>query len=164
MTKHQNELKDKAYIAVDPGAKGSVCILIPGRKKAFFYDTVTKPSELVYVLNQAQKELDVQIAMIEDVHAIFGTSAKSNFNFGFNTGLITGIIQSSGIGLDKVTPKKWQKYIGVKTKGKLIKKEVAGICDRIYPHISIRGPQGGLLDGKSDSLMIAHYTSLIYGK
>jgi len=100
--------------------------------------------------------------MIEDVHSIFGTSAKSNFNFGFNTGLITGIARSSGATVDLVTPKKWQKHIGVKTKGNAIKKEVAEICNRLYPHISVKGPRGGLLDGLSDSLMIAHYAYHLY--
>ena len=116
----------------------------------------------MHMFTQAQKEFNVVVAMIEDVHAIFGTSAKSNFNFGYNTGLVTGVVQASGISLDKVAPKKWQKFIGVKSKGKLIKKEVATICERLYPNASIRGPRGGLLDGKSDSLCIAHYAALTY--
>jgi len=61
-----------------------------------------------------------------------------------------------------VQPKKWQKTIGVTKKGKEIKKEVASICSRLYPDAEIYGPKGGLLDGKSDALMIAHYAFLNY--
>ncbi len=97
--------------------------------------------------------------MVEDVHAIFGTSAKSNFNFGYNTGVVNTVAMAAGVSVEKVTPKKWQKHVGVKAKGKLIKKDVAGICDRLYPKAGIYGPKGGLLDGRSDALLIAHYAS-----
>lgn len=102
------------------------------------------------------------MCVIEDVHSIFGTSAKSNFNFGFNTGLITGIIQASGLPLAKVQPKAWQKAVGCKSSGKDLKKEVGKLAQDLYPYADITGPKGGLLDGKSDSLMIAHYATLTY--
>ena len=56
----------------------------------------------------------------------------------------------------------WQKSIGVKAKGKAIKKDVADICSRLYPLVDIYGPRGGLQDGLSDALMIAHYNYLKY--
>jgi len=124
--------------------------------------TSAKPMDIFKWIKQVQKEYNLVVIMIEDVHSIFGTSAKSNFNFGFNTGLVTGISQSTGASIDKITPKKWQAHVGVKQKGKKIKKEVADICDRLYPKVNIRGARGGLLDGLSDSLMIAHYASHKY--
>ena len=36
-----------------------------------------------------------------------------------------------------------------------IKKEVADIASRLYPKAELHGPKGGLLDGRSDALMIA---------
>lgn len=102
--------------------------------------------------------------MIEEVHSIFGVSAKANFNFGYNVGLVNTLALCSGNMVDKITPKKWQKAVGVKStsKGKDIKKDVAGICSRLYPDIKIYGPKGGLDDGKSDALMIAHYCYLTH--
>lgn len=61
--------------------------------------------------------------------------------------------------LDRVTPKKWQKFIGVTAKGDAIKKNVAEIAARLYPNAQLHGPRGGLLDGRSDALMIAHYAA-----
>lgn len=95
--------------------------------------------------------------MIEDVHAIFGSSAKSTFNFGFNVGILHGIIRTLNLPLDLVQPKAWQKHAGVMAKGKLIKNEVKDIGQRIYPGAQVFGPKGGLLDGRSDALLIASY-------
>ncbi len=113
--------------------------------------------------------------MIEDVHSIYGASAKSTYNFGFNTGLIHGIVRSTGLGLDTIQPKIWQKYIGLvmpavkkgaapiaALRKNKIKQDVAAICERLYPQVNIRGNKGGIIDGKSDALMIAHYCSHKY--
>ena len=107
--------------------------------------------------------------MIEDVHSLFGMSAKSNFQFGRNVGIIYAVLAATGQGIDLVTPKVWQKEIGAvlpksikKDRSKALKKMVGGIAERLYPNAPIFGPKGGLLDGKSDSLMIAHYCYLKY--
>ena len=108
-------------------------------------------------LKTAQARFNVPMIMIEAVHSLHMMSAKSNFTFGYNLGVITALCQASGTGTDTVTPKIWQKTIGVKPKSKSIKKDIAKICQTIYPSAGIFGPKGGLDDGKSDSLMIAHY-------
>ena len=97
--------------------------------------------------------------MIEDVHSMFQVSAKSNFSFGYNLGVITTIAIACNVMVDKVGPKKWQKFIGVKEKGPAIKKEVAEIAKRLYPDTVLHTPRGRLLDGRSDALMIAHYAA-----
>ena len=110
------------------------------------------------------KQFDIAIIMIEDVHSLHGMSAKSNFNFGYNLGAVTAICKASGLGVDKVTPKIWQKGIGIKPKDPSIKKSVANIALSLYPTAQIHGPKGGLLDGRSDALMIAHHTFKTYTK
>ena len=49
-----------------------------------------------------------------------------------------------------------------KAKGKDIKKDVANICQRLYPTAEIYTPKGRLMDGRSDALMIAHYCMIHY--
>lgn len=107
----------------------------------------------------SQNYYDIQIILIEKVHAIQGTSAGSNFTFGYNTGGINWLCECSGSGVDHVTPKTWQKYLGVTKKGKLIKKEVGELIQKLYPKANIKGPRGGLLDGRADALAIAHFAS-----
>ena len=152
----------RIWIGIDPGEKGYSCALNPNEKVVGFISNKELPHIISYWYQGLNEQHDVQMTVIEDVHSIFGVSAKSNFNFGFNTGLVTGIVQGLGLPLAKISPKKWQKTINVKTKGKDIKKEVAKIAQSLYPHVELRGPRGGLIDGKSDALMIAHYSYLTY--
>ena len=71
----------------------------------------------------------------------------------------------SGAEIQTVTPKIWQKFIGVTVKGKLIKDEVAKIAQDLYPTAVLHGKPykrkgkvlQALINGRSDSLMIAHY-------
>ena len=120
------------------------------------------PSAILEWFNAASDIFDIHMIMIEKVHAIQGTSAGSNFKFGYNVGMINALAEASGIGVDHITPKMWQKKIGVTKKGPAIKKEVAQIAERLYPGAQIKGPRGGLLDGRSDALCIAHYNYLKY--
>jgi len=156
--------KPIAILSVDPGAKGSWCLLVPDTLQVAFKPTKTLPMDILKWITEIEQSFRITVIMIEDVHAIFGTSAKSNFSFGYNVGEVNTLAQASGNRVDRVTPKIWQKKVGVKstTKGKAIKKEVAELCARLYPKANIHGPKGGLLDGLSDSLMIAHFASLKY--
>lgn len=152
---------DDLYIGIDPGASGAVCALVPTTKQVSFltppYDkeTYTKIMGLTY-------NYEVRIIMIEQVSPIKGASAGSNFKFGYNTGQINAIAEITGIGVDLVRPKAWHKKVGMTKKGNQIKKEVASIAHRLYPHAELYGSRGGLLDGKSDALMIAHFAFLKY--
>lgn len=151
------------FIGVDPGAKGYICALRPDLESAeFISNSFEHPSQIYNQVYEIIQINDCPKIMIEEVHSIFGMSAKSNFVFGRNVGLIHGILAVTQKGIDVVQPKQWQKAVGVKAKGKAIKQDVADICKRLYPNINIYGPKGGLLDGKSDSLMIAHYCYLKY--
>jgi len=153
-----------AYVGIDPGSKGALCLLVPVTKQIAFKPTTDKPAELLRWFQQIRGQYELRVIMIEDVHSIYGTSAKSNFNFGYNVGTVNTIAQCTGLSVDRITPKKWQSAVGVKKKGKLIKTEVATICERLYPTVNIRGARGGLLDGLSDALMIAHYAYLTYNQ
>jgi hypothetical protein len=155
----QQQPRPSAYIGVDPGASGEVCLLVPSIPTILWCNCSEPPSYIRDWITYHQIAWDIKIIMIEDVHSLYGMSAKSNFTFGYNLGVITAICKTVGLGVDKVTPKVWQKAVGVKTKGgKNIKKEVAQLAETLYPSANVRGPKGGLMDGKSDSLMIAHHT------
>lgn len=165
-------LKMTKFMGIDPGAKGSLCILDTDNKKDILFLPTPclkmQSKRLREIIIAEHKKWPIHMAGIEDVHAIFGTSAGSNFKFGYNTGLITGIIESTNIGLDLVQPKVWQRAIGAPTRKKAgssmkLKKAIARIALRLYPDAKLFGPRDGLLDGRADSLMIAHYLAIKYG-
>lgn len=151
--------KPTAFVGIDPGAKGAFCLLAPATQEVAFMSTTDKPVKLLEWFKEINRDLNLALIMIEEVHSLYGMSAKSNFSFGRNLGRVETLSYATGNMVSTVTPKVWQKFVGVKAKGKLIKKDVASICDTLYPHVNIRGPKGGLHDGKSDALMIAHYAS-----
>jgi len=147
----------EAYIGIDPGNKGAICLLSGDLTTIDFIDNSKPINHMVDWLEIHKNNYFIKKVLIEDVHSIFGTSAKSNFSFGFNTGVLHGVIKALQLPLDTVNPKIWQKSFGIKSKGKLIKKEVATICNTLYVNPSIYGSKGGLLDGRSDALGIATY-------
>jgi hypothetical protein len=111
------------------------------------------------------------IIYIEDVHAIFGTSAESTFNFGFNTGFIHGVVEALGLEVKLVQPKDWQKVLWegfavIKKPSKSGKTMVNDtkatsimVAQTLFPNVDLRKSSRARMphDGKADSLLIAEY-------
>lgn len=158
------------YIGIDPGAKGALCILDPSSNYPTLFADLSlknKASELLTVINY---ELDQSPALIalEDVHSLPGMSAKSNFTFGGMFWRIKTILDCAQAEYEMVTPKAWQQAVGVPSRKFLngemdLKQAVADLAQGYYPEAHLHGPRGGLLDGRSDALMIAHYLRMKHG-
>jgi hypothetical protein len=163
--------KKLAVVGIDPGKKGAICLLIPETKEIFFMNTTDKAKNLYYCFREIDARCNLAVCMIEEVGAIQGSAAKATFSFGANVERVNIIPEIAEISVDKVRPKAWQNFIGLtipKTltgqsnaakRKSFIKKEVASIASRLYPKAELYGPKGGLLDGRSDALMIAHYAA-----
>ena len=150
-------MKPMLIAGIDPGANGAICVLSSkgSTSRIPLFDLKNKtPWEIDSWLFTYQPSF----IWIEDVHSMYGMSAKSNFGFGRNLGTVLTIAELlTGHSPNTVTPKIWQKYIGVTVKGKALKKQVAKIANTLYPAADLYGKRGGLLDGRADALMIAHY-------
>jgi len=163
--------KKIAIIGVDPGVKGAFCLICPETRQTAFKPTTLPARELYLWLRRIANEYNLAVCMIENVGAIAGSAAKATFAFGSNVERVNIIPEIAEIPVDKVRPKAWQKYVGLVVPKRLtgsenaskrksfIKTEVAAIAKRLYPSAEIHGPKGGLLDGRSDALMIAHYAA-----
>jgi len=155
------------YLGCDPGANGAICTITEfknGEVGASFLETPGAKQPPGLLCNQLYNwHPEISYAAIEDVHSIYGMSAKSNFNFGRNVGAAQEAIASAlylqgrGVKLRLVQPKVWQKAVGITAKGKAIKQAVADLAHTLYPDAPLYGPKGGLLDGRADALMIAHW-------
>ncbi len=163
-----------AFIGCDPGSTGSFCLLsFPDntQPEVEFFDNDNPTDEIHEWLQQCHFKYNVKMSILERVHSVPLVSAKSNFIFGGNFYRVKTLLELQNYGLDFVTPKTWQKGVGVSVptefKGadrkKRIKLVVAEICNNIYKGAAIYGPQGGLKDGRADSLLLAHYARLKYG-
>jgi len=144
---------------IDPGANGAICVLDSHDPAHVALLDLKKHSNTdIHNWLHSQLRFRGTEIWVEDIHSMHGMSAKSNFSFGKNLGIVTTIAELLVGHLPKtVTPKTWQKYIGVTAKGKAIKKQVAKIAQHIFPQAELHGKRGGLLDGRSDALMIAYY-------
>jgi len=159
-------------IACDPGQTGSFCLLrldSTQQPKIFFIENANPLNEIQAWLADATTNLNIRMLMVEEVHSVFGASAKANFTFGRNVGVVNTLLDLLPIGKDIVQPKEWQKFCGIpaKKKGQKrstadVKKLVAVAADRLYPGCDIRTPRGRILDGRADALMIAHFCAHKY--
>lgn len=99
-------------VGIDPGVEPSICILkdevIQSNvllKKVGGKIDVDGIKEIIDSLEDNAK------IFVEDVHSVFGSSAKANFNFGKSIGVIQAITKLSKNEVIYVTPKEWQKII-----------------------------------------------------
>lgn len=166
----------KYYIGIDPGTKGYISIIdetgkfiesFPLLKNAKNIDVVEISNTL---LNLSKYEDNCRV-IIENIHAIFGSSAKGTFNFGFIAGLIEGVIATIGLPYTKINPKIWQKemFRGVNVITKPSTTSKTQVIDtkkmsflashRIFPTVDLRRTSKckNEDDNFSDSLLMAEY-------
>ena len=102
----------KYAMGVDPGKAGAIT----------FLDLKTRELEM-HLFPRTGVELDIQgiykilkdkadevaFGFLEDVHAIFNSSAKATFGFGRAVGHIQAALDISGVPYELIQPKSWQK-------------------------------------------------------
>lgn len=158
------------YIGIDPGTKGALCFLDLSCPKPLFIDLDPNKRAAVTILETLRDASYMKGALValEDVHSLPGMSAKSNFAFGGMLWRIRTILDCVPITYELVQPKVWQKVVGAPTRKFLngemdLKAAIADLAQGYYPEATLHGPKGGLLDGRSDALMLAHYLRLKHG-
>lgn len=117
------------------------------------------------------------VCVMEQIHAIFGSSAKATFSFGEIYGQLQGLLIANKIPYVLVQPKTWQKemwtnsdmvinYKKVNVKGKeTTRKEVdtkatsINVAKRLFPHIDFRKSERckNIDDNKVDATLISEY-------
>lgn len=110
--------------------------------------------------------------VVEDVHSIFGSSAKATFNFGWSLGILEGLLTGMELPYTKVAPKKWQQEMwqGIKpvykhqkgdTKRKTIDTKATSLqaAQRLFPTVDFRRSDRATIphDGIVDALLMADY-------
>lgn len=104
--------------------------------------------------------------VVEDVHALFGASAKSTFNFGWSLGILEGILAGMGIPYTKVAPKQWQREMWqgipiVYKSGKTVDTKATSLlaAKRLFPDVDFRKSARAEKphDGIVDAILMAEY-------
>lgn len=166
----------KMYIGIDVGAKGFISTQKDGAWD--FYpiadNDLYQLSEIMRIIRNENEDV---VCVIEDVHAIFGSSAKATFAFGFNKGYLIGLLAANQIPYVLVQPKEWQHemwqngdivatYKKVVVRGKeTTRKEVntkqtsINCCKRLFPTMDLRKSAKAkkIDDNKVDSILLCEY-------
>ena len=166
----------KCYMGIDPGSKGFVCTQIDGVFKHYSIED-NDLYQLSKIMAEIRFKYDNLVCVIEDVHALFNSSAKSTFSFGFNKGYLIGLLAANKIPYILVQPKEWQKvvwtnsdmvvsYKKVKVKDKVVSKKVVdtkatsiNAAKRLFPTMDFRKSERAknIDDNKVDATLMSEY-------
>lgn len=155
------------YIGIDPGAKGFLTAI---KESGIEYLSIADNTmnDIADYLNGLQFE-DKCLVCMEEVHAIFGSSAKATFAFGQIFGQLLGFLVAYKIPYVLVPPKTWQSRIWgncdkVFAEGKKVDTKGTSInaAMRLYPKEDLRRTTACKKadDNKADSLLIATYAKV----
>lgn len=153
-------------IGIDPGYSGGICFLEKGKVRDLYTIPLTPEGDvnftgLIRIMSEVRGS---DIIVIEDVHSIFGSSAKSNFQFGRICGILRTLAEFTGAEIVLVPPKTWQKRVWVeedlvvKGKKKDTKATSLNASLRIFPEVDFRksGRATKPHDGLVDAALIAY--------
>lgn len=156
----------KTYIGIDPGSRGFLTAIRPDGTMDF-----CSISENNY--RDVSKWLSVNsvnaVCCMEEIHAVFGSSAKATFSFGETFGVLQGLLIALGIPFHLVQPKVWQKEMWItqdkeyKTKNgkKSVDNKPTSInaARRLFPDIDFRRSEKckNIDDNKCDATLICEY-------
>ena len=174
---------DKTYIGIDPGSIGFITAMFPNGEKEFYSIGENDELSLGRILGDIKKRSWEVVAIMEDVHAIFGSSANSTFAFGEIKGLLKGLLIANEIPYSLVPPKVWQSEIWIhqdetyttkqrtmtdKATGQKTVKQFKAVdpkptsinaARRLFPSVDLRKNERckKVDDNKVDSLLMAEY-------
>ena len=168
----------KIRYGIDPGKTGFICEWCESRGTFDFYDIPKIGNEVdvrelnSFLKNRFAENGDYSIhCVIENVHAVFGSSAKGTFEFGKIVGVLEALLVANDIPFTKVQPKKWQKEMweGIpmqkkpsstgKTMNTDTKKMSLMAAKRLFPNIDLRKSKRATNPdhNKVDALLMCEY-------
>lgn len=174
-------VNEKTYIGIDPGSKGFIAVIKPDGKRAFEAIADNDPYNLNEFLRAAVHEAVAEfkcdvVCCMEEIHAVYGSSAGSTFAFGEMFGLLKGLLVANNIPYHLVPPKTWQKEMWVASDkvhkstnrigkdGKPIKAvdnkpTSINAARRLFPDVDFRRTEKckAIDDNKCDAMLICDY-------
>ena len=161
------EAMQKAYIGLDPGAKGYMAIQCGGLTEFHAFEDADW-YDLSKIFNDVADRYPNRVAVIEDVKALHGASSTTTFSFGMQKGMLLAFLCATNTPFHLVTPQKWQKCVW-ETSDKVLKagsdtkadtKATSIKCaKRLFPAIDFRkSPKCSKPhDGKCDAMLMSEY-------
>lgn len=140
------------YGGIDPGAKGSICV-IDESNKIMYLNTMSE-NNLIMCFS-VFKDKDI-IVCVEKVGAMPGQGVTGMFNFGKGAGFIEGVLSAYAIPYQLVPPQTWKKEFGLIHKDK---SDSIRVCKQLFPAADLLPTKRCRKesDGLAESLLLACY-------
>ena len=170
-------MNEKIFLGLDVGEKGFAATQHQGELGFFSFVNHSIQELNEYFKNLKSKNCAIT-CVIEDVHALYNSSAKATFNFGFNKGYLVGLLVANKIPYTLVPAKEWQSCIwtnadkeydykfvkdkkGNETTKKTVntKKTSINAAKRLFPDTDLRRSSAckNIDDNKVDALLMSEY-------
>ena len=164
----------RPILGIDPGSKGFLTILDEDGSMGHYAIADGDMLDLANHIKDLAATHSGLHAVMEEVHAVFGSAAKATFAFGEVNGFIKGMLTALGIPYVLVQPKEWQKEVWINQdmvydtkEGKdgkprrvaNTKQTSYNAARRLFPSVDFRKSERckNWDDNKVDSLLIAEY-------
>ena len=145
------------FCGIDPGKSGCLCVLT--NNTPTFFDWPKDDDIRTYFGEIAEyiEGVDIELAILEKVHAMPKQGVTSMFNFGENLGMWKAFLVIMEIPHLIVPPQQWMKGLVTKSDGPDTKSAVKNVATRMFPRAELHGPKGGYKDGRGDALLMSYY-------
>ena len=159
-------------VGIDPGKNGGIVLITDEGIRYWCIPKISKEVDLRKLNKIFSMIPENCMIFIEKVHAIFGSSAKSTFEFGRVCGILEGMIVSRGFAYQMIEPKTWQRemFMGItpiykpgKKRKMLETKKMAELAyRRLFPDLDLYVTENGntskkVHDGLVDALLLAEF-------
>ena len=160
----------RLWVGVDPGFQGAIGVIdshgkfvacedmpvlgASGRKQEFDVPRLC-------VIARHLSKWKVERVILEFPTTRPGEAPESSKRFGVGLGLLWGIFEAHGLRVEKVAPNKWKGRLGLIGKSEqpqAAKLQAVEMAERFISDVPpnvLRGPRGGLKDGRAEALLIA---------
>lgn len=137
-----NVVPPRLWIGIDPGASGGIaCSSVPGVAiGTVAYPMPSTERDVFEML--ALTETANRMCLIEGVHSFPKQGVASSFKFGRNYGFLRGCLIALGIPFEEVSPQRWQKLLGIPSRGKqetkaAFKQRLKAKAQQLFPEVSV---------------------------
>lgn len=136
-------MRDKFYVAIDPGISGGIAWSVRGRDYCCNMPSTTV--EFIALFETFKKdakrsEVDIEV-FLEKVHARPGNGSASSWKFAQHFGEIRGVLLAKEIRFIEETPSKWMKHFGMKKSKQETdtqwKNRLKALAKQYYPELKV---------------------------
>ena len=148
-------------IGIDPGFSGAIAFYEKGvllihdmpLRKIMDRTQVDAVQFSTYIIDM-KRQCRIAFAVVEDVHAMPKQGITSTFRFGYNAGILLGVLEALRVKVLRVKPNAWKPALGLSSdKGKSL-----ALAKKLFPayhHYFERAKD----DGRAEAALLARYIS-----